>query len=190
MPGEHGAEGGEGEEKQGGAALGQHEGAQGGQGLPPALGGQQGQFHHRPHQAGRQLGQQQEAQPRQVVGPEQGLPPHGEGVDGAGGAVVVQVAEGRHGRQHPEAGGQEQPELQKIRQLHCPTQQLILSPGDHLAPAQGVEIARHQEQRDAEDPDHPVQGPQGPVAGHGLAVDGGIKERCRGPHSPHLPIRK
>ena len=186
VAGEHGAEGGEGEEEQAHAALTQQPHQQGGHRRAPVLHGQEGQLHHGRQYGGYQLGQQQEGQPRQVLGGEQGLPPGGQGVEPAGGAAVIQIAEHRHSAENGKEGSQIQAKGGHFRQIHRADQQTLLGIAVHIAAKVGVEHV----QRDKKQPNHPVARPQGPEAGQSLAVEGAVKVRCRGPHSSHLPVHR
>ena len=190
MPGEHGAEGGEGEEEQTGAAVSQKPHGQTGQGVGPHVGGQQGQLHQHPAQGHRRHGQQQEGQPGQILGDEQGLPAHGQGVHHAGGAVIIKVAEAGHGAQQPHQGGQPDAGGQILGDGLGQVQQQVLGRAGPAGPAEIVEIAVHQIQRNGKHPKQAVQSPEGPEAGHGLAIEGPVKARYPGPHSPHLPIHR
>ena len=75
MAGKHGAEHGEGVEKEAQPALGQQPLDQWPEGQTP-----QGRLRGGGEGENGQLGQQQEGQPRQVLSEKQGLPPEGQGV--------------------------------------------------------------------------------------------------------------
>ena len=180
VAGKHGAEHGEGVEEQiqqggdhqPGEQAGEHHRAAGGL-------RRQGQEEH------GQVGQDEEAQPRQVAGEEEALPPQGEGVEQAHGAGAVQVGEHRHGRQqaehHRQEGGGAEPAggVQVVEGEHT---------GPHLRPA-GAAV-QQDAQGEAHGPDEPVQPPDGPEPGEVLGKQGLVKVRCPGPHSPHLPAHR
>ena len=136
----------------------------------------------------RQVGHEEEGQPRQVVGEEQPLPPHGQGAEEVGGPGVIEVAAHRHGAQRPEEHRQRQGQLDQVphllgKGLHIPAREA----GAGL----GLQLEHHQplEGQDQQ-PDDGVRRPHGPVAQDRFLEYGAVKERCPGPHSPHLPSHR
>ena len=136
----------------------------------------QGQQEH------RQIGQQQEQKPRQVVGEEQALPPQGQGVKHAHRAAGIEVGEHRHGAQQAEQSGQRNGGARAAVQV-VQGQAAGHSPVPMYPVGQNIEGQHRQ-------PEQAVQRPDGPEAGEILAQQGKIKVRCRGPHSPHLPAHR
>ena len=71
-------------------------------------------------------------------------------------------------------------------------------PGDLLQIFQGALIGAHtaphgfgqEPQGQDQQPHGPIEGPDGPEPEEGLPEEGAVKERCPGPHSPHLPTHK
>ena len=191
VAGKHGAQGGKGEEEQGQSALSRRPLPQGGETHPQGGGGDDDQLHGGGEQGHGQVGQHGKGQARQILGDKQGLPAHGQGVHHAGGAVVIQVAEHRHGAQHPKAAGDEHAGLDPAAgHLGGLPQPLFPIRFDEVHNGIHREIGIQQIDGDDQGPHEGVQDPQGPEAPHGLAVKGGIKARCPGPHSPHLPIHR
>lgn len=169
MAGEHGTEDGKGVEEEAGGGLDQQ---------PD---GQRLQIQTVPHSLAGQgeakdggVGQQQEAEPGQIVGEKQSLPPQGQGVHHAGGAAGIQIAEHRHSGQQAKDDGQHRAQVQGVahrdpgkivQAVRKVLQSPVLPPLDR-----GEQIEGQGKQ-----PDHRVQGPDGPEAAEVFAVEGGIK---------------
>ena len=134
----------------------------------------------------RQKGQQEhhqvrpdkESQTRQKIGQKQSLPPDGQSVHQAGGAVIVQVRPHGAGRQQRKYDGHGQP-----RQNDC-------SHYDPLGKENSRIIIQDQVHRQHEQPNDQIQSPDGPKPGHVLLKQRPVKPRFRGPHSPHLPVHR
>ena len=187
MAGEHGAEYGKGIEEEG------HEG------LTPAPEEQAGEVHSVPgiefskqRQKGHgQDGQKEEAQPREIAGEEEPLPPEGQGVHQSGGTAEVEVGEHRHSGQYAEDKRDGKTQFDGI---------------DHIAGGEIPRICRRRgpavenTHREGQKPEGAIEGPDGPEAGEIFPKQRGaeprvgaarpIRGRYRGPHSPHLPIHR
>ena len=184
MAGKHGAEHRKGVEEQAHGALGGQPDADGVQiyiaAQPLCRKGQQ------PHHA---VGAQQAHKAGHVAGQEQALPPDGQGVDHAGGAVVIEVGEHAHGGQDAEAEGHERAEaLQQEGDLIG--EGLYLLDGGFTHPELVSGHHHKTPNRQGVGPDQGVQSPDGPVADKVFLQQGGVKERCRGLHNPHLPVHR
>ena len=190
MAGKHGAKRRKGEEEQAYAALYQQPDAQAGQGGSPAFLSHQGQLNGQGDARHHQVGQQGKGQSRQILGAEQGLPAQRQGMHHAGGAVVVEVTEHRHGAQHPVAAGHKHPKLQGIGDVSGILYQAVGQLHRGHGGTSHREVVVQQVEGEQKQPHQAVGCPQRPEPQHGLAVEGRIKERCPGPHSPHLPTHK
>ena len=181
VSGEHGAEGGKGEEEQGIPHEAQPEDPQNVQGVHQVGVGDDEALHPGGNGQHSQHGQDEEAQTGQILGGEQGLPLHGQGVEHAGGAVIIEVSEHRHGAQDA-----------AHRQTHHSQGQDIHDLGGGAVEADGIGVDRlvQQIQGQQKGQQQGVGAPQGPEPGHGFPVKRGVKERGRGLHNPHLPIHK
>ena len=180
VPGEHGAEHRQGVEEEPLSARRRQPEAQ-----PLPAHHAPRQLHQQGEQENHQVGHNQEGQPRQIVGEEQPLPPDGQSAEEVGRTGIIQVAEHRHGRQHPEYKGQLEGQLRRGLGHHVKGEVL------HVACVMLVHLEKHQPvQGQHHQPDGEVRPPQGPEAADSLFENRPIKERCPGPHSPHLPFHR
>ena len=153
----------------------------------------QGRPHHRApqrlYQQGEQeyhyIRQQQHRQPRGVMADKEPLPPDGQCAHEVGRPGGIQVAAHRHGRQQAidHRKGQGRIPTQAVhrrgkRQEPIPAVFQLPLQGHHPLGGQG------------QHPEHQAYRPDGPEAEDRLFPHCYVKERCPGPHSPHLPFHK
>ena len=188
VAGELGAEHGEGIQEEQGSQSHPEAVPQASQGHGGQLGGEHGQLHQRSCGIDQHVGHNDEGQTGEVVGDKQVLSAHGHGMDGGGRAVVKEIAKHRHDDEHAVSSTQQNHSLTHIcvQIQTVPVNQVDLLLHVQVVVAQLVEEVQGHDEGPHDRPD----GPQGPEPGQIFPIESRIKERCHGPHSPHLPARK
>ena len=189
MAGKHGTQRSEGVEEELHEAEAQKPQHRGPEGHRPG-----GGFHRQGEQKDQDIGHQQKGEAGEPTGPKEAAPGHRQGVEQTHRPGIIEIGEHRHGA-HQTAHQRGHYPRAAQRGEYIPSHALYGMNGG------GKAAVKQQAQRQGEEPENQVDGPQGPEALDVLKKErgikpapphrgGGLRGRFPGRHSPHLPVHR